>query len=487
MKILFNGSMNVFSLSSNSPLFIGKTLRLLFRYHPIIIFIFLLIPIYSAIGDISIEDEIKYREIIVVRGEEFTVCLKGKGWYLNRYDRDNLYLRSRKLRDQQTCFTIYPLHTGIAYLLFSYLDRDVYLLINILETPSQSDTVRVEDGIKVSEEKPQDEVLDKELKDAEEMKELTGEESAPPDIETENSEYTEDSKGLLTQEPSVYGQEEQEEREEKSIDVKGLEEQLVSSKEGEDIGEQKGLSEAEAEAGKVTFSLEEKQEKLEIKDKKTDEIYYIDKDEKKIIVPDKQEKDPFKKGIDQFKKGQKEKAIESLMEYLSKCENCSYSNDAHFTLAEIYIDRNNESEAIKHLSEVLSSKSDKFKREAYQKKAELDYKAGRLLESLEGYGYVLEMDRNNFILQRIVGDVYYEIKEYDKALDHYENAIKLGFLGDEVFYRVAKIYDGQGKERDMGKAYKYYKIIIDRYTNSEHYTFAKQRAIFLERNFFDYR
>ncbi len=358
--------------------------------------------------EIEIEEGLKYKEITITEGLDFKIRLAGKGWYLNRYGRENLSFKYRFLEPEHTCFIIHPLRKGISYLLFTYLNKDVYIRVKIEETTPENN--KGETGEKVNDD-------------------ITSLENIAHDT------------GLEKPEPSG------------EVKVDDIE----SYKKDEDLVKEKG------------------------------EIYYVNKKSEVVPVPVKKEDDSYVRGIGLFKKGMYKEALKSLLDYVSNCEKCRYRDDANIKLAEAHINLDNETEALSYLGEVIRSGSDKFAKEAYVKKADIDYRAKRYKDAVDSYKNALGYDRGDSDLLEKIGDIYYLLNNYTDALKIYEELIERGYTGDEVLFRIASICDSPGKVRNLEKAYKYYKIIVENYSISKHFTYAKERVQFMEKNFFNYR
>lgn len=93
-----------------------------------------------------------YEEISVNAGEQFRISLEGKGWYLNRYDKERLRFRYRIIGQSDTSFLILPKKAGSGYLLFSYITNDVYVKVSI-------------DGLPLSQEAPPGMEAEREVKE----------------------------------------------------------------------------------------------------------------------------------------------------------------------------------------------------------------------------------------------------------------------------------------------------------------------------------
>ena len=218
-----------------------------------------------------------------------------------------------------------------------------------------------------------------------------------------------------------------------------------------------------------------------------DDIFYLNEDNEIVAVPYKNEDDLYFKGTQFSKRGKLSEALQSYLEYISQCARCIYIEDAHFETAKLYMREGEERRAGAHLDVLIERDSKKYKKDAYMIKAERDLNAGDLRGALEGYENVLGIDPKNIEIIHIIGDIYFQLEEYEEALNAYERAVDEGLDFDEVYFRIAKIYDSPGQSRNLKKAYTYFKIIIDRFTDSEHYTYAKGRVAFLEKNFYKFR
>jgi Tfp pilus assembly protein PilF len=86
--------------------------------------------------ELEISTDTNYKELSVKEGAEFKVRIEGSGWYLNRYDRKHLSFTRRFLEPSHTSFTIYAKRIGQSYLIFSYLEKDIYVMVSIEHIPS---------------------------------------------------------------------------------------------------------------------------------------------------------------------------------------------------------------------------------------------------------------------------------------------------------------------------------------------------------------
>ena len=74
----------------------------------------------------------------------------------------------------------------------------------------------------------------------------------------------------------------------------------------------------------------------------------------------------------------------------------------------------------------------------------------------------------------------------ENAIADYELGIENGLTSVEVYYRTALIYDSAGKQKDIEKAYRYYRFILEMFPDFELYQEVEQRVQFMEKNFFNY-
>jgi len=388
---------------------------------------------------ISIEEGISYKEISVQRGTDFIIRLPGGGWYLNRYESTSLSFKTRVTEPVYTEFLIHPIKEGQSYLFFSYMKRDVYILVHVLPVDHPLQLVTPVPGSEALIEVPPPYRRDDEM-------EVKGDVQEKPEVE-----HTDALSSVLS-----------------GSAQKGPEPENIEHPTG-------ALRPTEPQRGEPEKGIGER------------EMYYIDRNKQRVSVPYKDENDSFKKGVGFSEKGMFSQAAESLEQYLFECEGCTHRDEAHFRLAGVYLNLGEDESALKHLDTLLTGKGEEYKKEAYLIRADIDNREGRMSDALVGYKKVLEYDPLNSELIRKVGDIYFQLEDYGNALNMYEMGIGKGMESDNIYFRLAIICDSPGKLRDLEKAYLYYKIVIDRYPNSEHYSYAKKRVDFLEKNFYHYK
>ena len=345
-------------------------------------------------------------EISVKSGEEFRIHLEGRGWYLNRYDRDGLLFRSRMVGQSKTSFVILPKKKGSFYLLFSYLENDSYVKVIV-------------DGEGLSEEAPAENEAKKR------------EEAIP--VETSRSE------------------------------------------------QEKPAGEKQAGPPATT------QETPSIRGAPESEIFYTDSDNRVVSVPVKNEDDPYRSGVKLHEKRRYKEAAERFTEYLESCKSCRYGIEASMRLSEVLIADKRGKEALQHLDRVIESGSSKYMKSALLHRGDIYYHEGRLRDALESYKGCLKIGASDPKLLRRIGDIHFDLNEYREALDHYERLQQSDVFDDVVLFRIATIYDSPGEPRDVEKAYRYYKRLVESFEDSRFVSFARGRIEFLEENFFNYR
>lgn len=413
----------------------------------------LITPALVKSNQILIEEGINYREISVETGIDFTLRLAGSGWYLNRYDRTNLSFKLRSVEPDYTEFIIRPLHNRDSYLFFSYMENDIYILVRITHSIPAGE----KDEIAAESRKGGFANIGELIDNMDEAQVDTGHEKIKKPLEIQKENIITKLKTPLEKEGPFQDKGESDRFEPE-----------VKTKTGD-------LSTEQGEKAKKKATSEDK------------EIFYSTKDNKIVKVPYKSEDDSYHKGVRFFKRGMLSEALKSFLDYLSQCERCVYENDAHYRSANLYLKIGKDKDAIKHLDKLIVIGSQKHKKEAYLIKAGIDFNAGKIQDALDGYRNVLKYDAGNKEVSKKIGDIYYQLEEYENALSAYKKGIKEGIESDEVYFKVAIIYDSPGKSRNLEKAYKYYKMIVDRYVYSEHYIYAKKRVNFLDKNFFKYK
>jgi hypothetical protein len=112
----------------------------------VLIILPVMVPVIITGDLIVVDTEEHYKEINVKRGVDFTLRLKGSGWYLNRYDTGRLDFKFRVVETGYTDFTIRTSDEGQAYLFFSYLDKDMYVLVNIKDSLPENNSAEIQEN-----------------------------------------------------------------------------------------------------------------------------------------------------------------------------------------------------------------------------------------------------------------------------------------------------------------------------------------------------
>jgi len=363
--------------------------------------IFFLTPLFADSSHFFISSGETNRDITVSLMNDFRITLEGKGWYLNRYQRNSLAFRLRTIKTDRTVFLIAPLREGASYLLFSHLNADVYV------------TVHVVAGGKIVP--------------------ATGEEKDGQVVP-----------GLKVEEGS--GQ--------------------VASR----VQKDEGNGEKQAE----------KQPLLE------NRVYYIDKNSQTVEVPTQDENDLYRDAVKAIKSKKYRIAAEKLTEYLSSCSVCRYSAAVRLALADIYMEEKEYDKALQNL-DVLTGAPGALQKNVYLKKAEIYSITGDLHNAGLSYRKAYETDQNDIEILEKLGNIYYQNGRYEDALDTYEEGIAHGLMNDEILFRMASIYDQPGPRRNIEKAYRYYRELVDTFESSPYRVHSLERVRFFEKNFYNYR
>jgi tetratricopeptide (TPR) repeat protein len=425
---------------------------------------------------------------------DFTLRLMGSGWYLNRYDRNILEFKSRNVERDFTDFKLRSKTPGTGYLFFSYIAEDVYILVTV-ERRTQFEEEPVSSKKSAEAEVVAEEAITGETVQEEEVSGADAE-TAEAAIQVDNGTSIEITgiAGTVTQseaEETDRQIEVKEKDQKKDIGIYAKEEQVLAP----------GVSENKRKYGKEKVTTgpddnkmsklpkDEKKPKKEKKPEKSSkyvDIYYVDEDNKKIEVPFKSENDDYYQGLKSLQKGLLNESLENFRRYLEECEKCTFMTEVNFKVADIHMTLGNNVDALEFLEKVIDTGPEDLKGKAYLLRAEIYQEAGLKEHAVDSFNRAFEYNRNDKLLLQKIGDLYYELSDYRNALNAYEEGISLGLSNDETFFKVASIYDTPGDLRNLEMAYSYYRIIIDQYRNSRHYTFSERRVLFFEKNFFNY-
>lgn len=373
--------------------------------------------------EIKIEDKVYHKEVTVAHERDFIVRLEGSGWYLNRYDRKSLSFKLRRIEPDATYFTMHALNKGDSYMLFTYKEKDVYILVKISSSvplthksiSDSSDAVRLIVNVEEEEESAKEK---KELPDS-------GKDGDRPSSKTAEIEITQKE---MREEP------------------------IETEKKSEDK-----------------------------------EIYYTDKKGKVVKVPDSSEDDHYFDALRSLKNQSYDRSLDGFEHYLAHCKKCRYRDEAYLKIADLYTRLGRTEQAVNYFERLFDSPSHQYRKEAHTRKAELSFNAGNLLDALNDYEKAHEYDPRDIDVLRMIGDICYDLQRHEDALQAYERLIAQGHYEDGILFRVASMYDSPGEMRDVEKAYKYYRKIVEMYSASKHYAYSVERVQFFERHFFQYK
>jgi TPR repeat protein len=87
-----------------------------------------------------------------------------------------------------------------------------------------------------------------------------------------------------------------------------------------------------------------------------------------------------------------------------------------------------------------------------------------------------------------VFDLLWQERVYAKLALELGDAFVVRFKNDpmsaQVLYRMAQLYEGQGQERDLRRAYNYYRRVFEEYPITPYSRLSKERMDYLDRFFF---
>ncbi len=392
--------------------------------------------------------------------ENFRVTLEGKGWYLNRYQHNSLAFRLRTLKTDRTIFLITSLREGTSYLLFSHLDDDVYVTVNVV---AEGETVPVpgKSAVSVSSEN-------------------RGESSTRRRVLLPSAE-----KGMevnaTEKEDNIIGQGKRFSGKEPTGEGIGQTSSGVRKEEGN------GQKPSEIkQQEKETTSSKRREKQVEKQPLLKSNVYYIDKNEQAIEVPTRDEEDLYRDAVAAINSGEYPASTEKLMKYLSSCSRCRYRTAARIALAEAYREHKEYDKALQNL-DALTGSPKVLQKDMYLKKAEIYSITGDLRNAALSYQKAYETDENDIGILEKLGNIYYQNGDYEDALYNYEEGITHGLLNDEIFFRVASMYDRPGPLRNIERAYRYYRKLVDTFESSSYRVHSLERVRFFEKNFYNYR
>lgn len=414
----------------------------------------IVLPVIASGEEFYIDMQKGIEEIRVKKGVIFTVVVKGKGWYLNRFDREKLAFKKRTVESEHTDFTMESTGEGSGYMLLSFLSENIYLPVMVYEYEIEGQREGVAEGL----------------------------EATAKTVEEPVIEQIEQKEELVKGE--IEGREEGEKREEKVISYGRIEERKEVPQ--EQTFKDQPLQEPQEKIVKGKVEVKEKPVPSE-KPVPGGELYYVNRDNAIVMIPRRDEDDLYRRGVTLYNQKNYEQAQRLFREYLSGCERCTYRDNVSIMLAESLSKSGNEEEAVSLLDTVIVSGKQASAARALIMKADIYYRTGRIKEAADSYRKAYEMGEKDPGMLEKIGDIYYLVQDYEKALMVYEEGIAQGLKNDEILFRVASFYDQPGTLRNIERAYYYYKLIVEKYPGSKHYAKAEERVRFFEKNFFNYR
>jgi tetratricopeptide (TPR) repeat protein len=407
---------------------------------------------------------------------DFSLILGEQGWYLNRYDRSRLLFKSRIIDMARTTFVMHAAAPGDARVLLSFRGTDIDLTVRIGETESvrqmlddrYESTGHIDEGEHaVSEgrhagmagERKESAELQSgggERQATEKVKKLREPASAskPPEAETR---LEREKAGTVSGEPSVPDNRETRSRERSAAE--------------EVSGTQRPDEEGRAAAPE-----------------KDEPWYFVDEENRVRTVERVSEENDYRRGRRLYRNEQLEEAESHLAQYLSSCERCAHRDSARLMLADIALRGEREEEGLALLDAVVEEGSGTLRTQALRIRAEEYFKRGRFIEAAQDYEqFYTDSEHEGSEIPKKLGDIYYSLDQKQQALRWYDRSVLEGTADDETVFRIATIYDSPGSNRDIEKAYHYYKLLTDEYASSVHVERARERMRFFENNFFNYK
>jgi len=416
-------------------------------------------PSLSAVANqtFTVDPENPPAEIRVQGEAEFTLILRYKGWYLNRYDRSRLLFKSRIVDSDRTIFIMQPSASGDAYMVLSFRDTHIELV------------VRIGDSVTAVEE--------------------TTSESTAQEEESTRGKLVEERVKALRERVTTADVGPEKERE---TETAGAVQEAVDGKPEQAAEKAEPLRERveKEDAPAIEDDSDLKTAMAPVKQRETGEgeLYYVDESNSIVKVPRVDEEDYYRRGKRFFRNGQYDQAETELGRYLASCEKCASGSNARLLLADIALQAGREEDGLAFLDAVIAEGRGPQESQALERRAEVHYHSGRFIDAAQDYERLYQSDGPSSAgVARRLGDIYFKLNEQEQALHWYEEGIARGGADDEVVFRIATICDSPGATRDIEKAYHYYRIITDEHTSSVYFERARERVRFYEKNFFNYQ
>ena len=185
-------------------------------------------------------------------------------------------------------------------------------------------------------------------------------------------------------------------------------------------------------------------------------LEYFDKVDEGGLTFDEIEKYNFQKGYAYFSANKKKEATA----YLTKVSNSKeYGSQAKYYLGNISYESDDYKEASKYFDQISGEEKYKDKLSYFQ--ADLNFKLGNFQKAID-LG-IAAMDKSNALekseLNKIIGESYFNLKQYDKALPYLkEYKGKKGKWNNVDFYQLGYTYY---KQNDFENAISQFNKIID--------------------------
>lgn len=394
--------------------------------------------------------ESTYHEIRIPPGHSFSLVLPGTGWYINRFDRRNLEMLTSSVDDGKEIFELTSTGYAPGYVLFSSSGqdepvRDVYVRVLVVEGKGEGAGQPSEGNV------AEDGLSERSLSEG----------GLPEDGRSEDGQSEEETPGVLHETAKEdQGQDE-------PAEPSGTHE----TAQNESDQNQPGQSEP--------VSVQEKKET-------SSEIYYIDRNKRVVEVPYEREEASFEKGMEYRRKKSLEQAEESFSAYLADCKRCTYRVEALMELAAVQRELGKHHTALDMLQQALeAARTEAETTTVHLKLAQVFIETGGTESAVEHYVHAYDLSGSPEYLGK-AASIAFEAGELAAAAQLYEQYAQSS-PEDHILFRLASIYDSRGPTRDIQKAYRYYRLLVELHPDAPSARTARERIKFYEQNFFHYK
>ncbi len=448
--------------------------KVFFFFFSILLLLFSLKKIYGK----EINLDRPFDTINIRKDEIVNIKIPGKGWFVNRYSDEKIDILLRILDDNCTIFKIKGIENGEGYIFFSHVKMDRYVRIVVNNN--------VRNGVKSK-------VTTEEITSDSKNKENSfGSITIPNNNASENNkdkkiikenEERELQKNKIKKDNISKSDLEKVKNNSTPINSRDKDYVKVSLNNNQKMGKVKNNMQKEK------AKKSEKKETLLASTKKSKPVtnmYFYDKSGKKITVALNSENEKFFKGKKAFKNGNYEKSIDLLKDYIKDCKDCIHKTEALYILANIYSVINNTKLATEYYKRLINCENLEYRYKALLFLGDYETENRNYNEALRYLVKAFEL-KKDFNLAKKIGDINFETGNLDESIKYYKFCIDSIGGDDYIYYKLASIYDSDGKYKDIQNAYKYYRLIVKRFPSSRYYNIAEERVKFFEKNFINFK